>query len=162
MPQRSWSDEQLIEIVKSSTSVRAVIKNLGLIPAGGNYSQVTRAISRLNLKTNHFKGKAWNKGLTGIGKPRIPLPQILVRGTIFQSYKLKARLFKEGIKKKECEQCGWSKTTPDGYLPLELDHVNGDNTDNRLGNLRVLCPNCHSLQPTHRGRNQKRARVVKW
>jgi len=45
--------------------------------------------------------------------------------------------------------------TPDGYLPLELDHINGDHHDNRLENLRILCPNCHSLKPTHRGRRRK-------
>ena len=45
--------------------------------------------------------------------------------------------------------------TVEGYLPLELDHINGDRYDNRLENLRVLCPNCHSLTPTHRGRSGK-------
>ncbi len=57
--------------------------------------------------------------------------------------------------------CGWNKTTKDGRLPLELDHINGDSRDNRLTNLQILCPNCHSLQPTHRGLNKK-ARVVEW
>ncbi|MDE1988391.1 MAG: HNH endonuclease, partial [Patescibacteria group bacterium] len=41
-------------------------------------------------------------------------------------------------------------------LPLELDHINGDRHDNRLENLRILCPNCHSLKPTHRGRNMNK------
>jgi hypothetical protein len=63
--------------------------------------------------------------------------------------------FKEGIKKEECEMCGWAKSSLDGRIPLELDHINGDHHDNRLINLRILCPNCHSLQPTHRGKNKK-------
>lgn len=44
----------------------------------------------------------------------------------------------------------------DGRIPLELDHINGDRHDNRLENLRVLCPNCHSLKPTHRGLNRSK------
>lgn len=83
----------------------------------------------------------------------IPLCKILVRGSDYQSHKLKNRLLKEGIKPKRCEECNWAKTSSDGRLPLELDHINGDKRDNRLKNLRVLCPNCHSLKPTHRGRN---------
>ncbi|MGB4076287.1 MAG: HNH endonuclease [Minisyncoccia bacterium] len=43
-------------------------------------------------------------------------------------------------------------------MPVELDHVNGDRHDNRIENLRILCPNCHSLKPTHRGRNKTNCR----
>ena len=82
--------------------------------------------------------------------------KILARGVNFQSYQLKNRLFTAGLKLQQCEQCGWAEKTSDGYLPLELDHINGDRYDNRLENLRVLCPNCHSLTPNHRGRNGKK------
>lgn len=61
--------------------------------------------------------------------------------------------FAAGLKQPRCELCGWETLAPDGRLPLELDHVNGVRTDHRLENLRILCPNCHSLQPTHRGLN---------
>lgn len=63
----------------------------------------------------------------------------------------------DGLKPACCEECGWAKISNDGRLPLELDRINGDRNDNRIENLRILCPNCHSLQPTHRGRNKKRA-----
>ncbi len=142
-------------LVKESTSVRQVIKGLGLIPAGGNYDQVKKYIEEFDLKTKHFKGKAWNKGLVGLGKPLIPLEKILVKNSTYQSFKLKKRLFMVGLKNPWCEECGWAKKKFDGYLPLELDHKNGNRRDNRLANLRVLCPNCHSLKPTHRGRNKK-------
>ncbi|MFH1947346.1 MAG: HNH endonuclease [Candidatus Magasanikbacteria bacterium] len=155
MRPRKWTKSQLKKEARDSTSIRQVIKNLGLKPAGGNYSQIKKFLDLYNIDTSHFKGKAWNKGMRGIGVYRTKLEDILVKNSCYQSYKLKKRLFAKGIKKAECEFCGWHKYSDDGRLPLELDHINGDNSDNRLENLRVLCPNCHSLQPTHRGRNRK-------
>ena len=88
-------------------------------------------------------------------KAKIPLNQILKKNSNFQSYKLKNRLIKEGLKQAFCEECGWAKQTKDGRLPLELHHINGDPHDNRLENLEILCPNCHSLKNNYRGLNRK-------
>ena len=150
---RSWSELQLKDAVKNSKSYRQVLHCLGLKEAGGNYQQIKKYIKEYNFDISHFLGKVWNKGLKGIGKPRLPLESILVKDSDYQSFKLKKRLFLAGIKKPECEECGWAKRNSDGYLPLELDHINGNHKDNRLKNLRILCPNCHSLKPNHRGRN---------
>jgi 5-methylcytosine-specific restriction endonuclease McrA len=124
--------------------------------AGGNYTQVNKYIKEYNINTNHFTGQAWNKGNRGNGKPRIELKDILKKNNYFQSYKLKKRLFAAKLKPQHCEECGWNRKTKDGRMPLELDHINGDSRDNRIENLRILCPNCHSLKPTHRGRNIKK------
>lgn len=156
MSRRSWTDEQLIQAVQSSTSYRQVIKKLGLVPAGGNYEQVQSSIKRLKLDTDHFKGMGWSLGLKVTNNPSVPIENLLVNGSRPQSYKLKNRLFAEGLKLPKCEICGWSKISMDGRIPVELDHVNGDHYDNRIENLRILCPNCHSLQLSHRGRNKGR------
>ena len=153
---RKWDAGELGGAVSESTSIRQVIFKLGLIPSGGNYVQVKKYINEYDLKTNHFKGKGWSKGLSGIGKPKIPLSDILKVNSDFQSYKLKNRLYKEGLKSPKCEECGWQKKRFDGKIPVELDHINGIRSDNRLKNLRILCPNCHSLKNTHRGLNIKR------
>lgn len=152
MRKRSWTEGDLRVAVKSVFSYRQVLHRLGLQEAGGNYKQIKKYINEYDLNISHFKGRGWNAGLRGIGKVRIQLNDILVKNSTFQSYKLKKRLFSEGLKEEHCEICSWAKRTENGYLPLELDHINGDHTDNRLENLRVLCPNCHSLTPSHRGR----------
>lgn len=153
---KSWTDDQLIEYVAASFSYRMVIGKLGLVPAGGNYDQVKRRIKELSLDVSHFTGARWNVGerrkQTRFGRD---IESLLVNGGEYQSYKLKKKLFLAGLKFPKCEICGWAEKADDGRIPLELDHINGNRKDNRIENLRVLCPNCHSLQPTHRGKNKK-------
>ena len=156
MKKRSWSIEQLTSAVKSSRSYRQVILQLGLVPAGGNYAQLERYIKENNLDTSHFVGQGWNVGLKFKPFHKIPLNEILKNGSTFQSYKLKKRLFDEGLKKERCEDCGWAKESSDGRIPLEINHINGNPRDNRMENLEILCPNCHSLKPNYRGRNKKK------
>ena len=156
MRKRTWTAEQLDRAVKSSSSFRQVLAKLGLREAGGNYVQVQKYIAEQQLDISHFHGKIWNKGLRLPFRPRIPLEQLLIKNSKFASHKLKLRLIRANLKHQNCKECGWAKKSPDGYLPLELDHVNGDSRDNRLKNLRILCPNCHSLKATHRGRNKKK------
>jgi HNH endonuclease len=162
--QRSWTDEQLKTAIAKSQSYRSVLIELGLIPAGGNYVQVKIRAQELGYSTDHFTGKLWNKGRTYHTKVRPDLETLLIEDIAIQSYKLKQRLYESGLKQAKCEICGWAEQSPDGRIPVELDHINGNNRDNRIENLRILCPNCHSLQPTHRGRNKKvrYARVVEW
>ncbi len=157
---RSWTDEDLIVAVSSSRSYRNVLILLQLVPAGGNYDQIKRRITELKLSTEHFTGMGWNVGLKFVPKAPRPLEEVLVQDSSAQSFLVKKRLFREGLKSPECELCGWCKRSEDGRIPVELDHINGNHHDNRIENLRILCPNCHSLQPTHRGRNKK-TRLVK-
>ena len=153
---KKWTEQQLRQVAKKVKSIRQILKALHLKEAGGNYTQIKKYLASYKINTTHFTGKAWNKGMRGIGKPRLQLNEILISNSYYQSYKLKKRLFKAGLKKPQCEICGWCQKTKDGRTPLELDHINGNCHDNQLENLRILCPNCHSLQPTHRGRNIKK------
>ena len=98
----------------------------------------------------------WRKNRTFDFIPQKALKDILVQHSDFQSFKLKKRLFRDGLKTPKCELCDWAESAQNGRIPVELDHINGNRFDNRLENLRILCPNCHSLQPTHRGLNQQK------
>src|SRR5688572_8140300 len=125
---RGWTDDGLRRAVASSSSNAATLRALGLVPAGGNYAQVQRRIRELAIDTSHFRCQAWNKGLQLPARPSRPLEELLVKGTEVQSYKLKKRLIAAGLKKTACERCGWCERAPDGRIPLELDHINGDKT----------------------------------
>lgn len=158
MYKRKWTDSDLSGAVRTSYSIRQVIASLGLVPAGGNYQHVKRIISELNLDCSHFLGKGWASGMKFRFRPKKQLNEVLVANSHYQTHLLKQRLFDEKLKKPECEICGWSQKSVDGRIPVELDHINGDHLDNRLDNLRILCPNCHSLQTTHRGVNKVKYR----
>ena len=150
------TDDQFIQIVKESYSLAEVIRKSGLQVAGGNYETTKNRIKKLNLDTSHFTGQSWNKGKK-LGSNYYgnlkPLKEVLVENSNYQSYKLLKRLFSEGLKEHKCECCGLTKWQS-SEIPLELHHINGIHSDNRLENLQVLCPNCHALTDNYRGKNK--------
>ncbi|MGD8784757.1 MAG: HNH endonuclease signature motif containing protein [Thioalkalispiraceae bacterium] len=154
MKLHKYTLQQLQEAVKASTSMRQVLQSLNVAPYGGNYDVLRKAIKVYALDTSHFTGQAWNKGKSL--PARIPTESYLTNELPIQSYKLKNRLLKEGYFEHRCVMCK-STTWLDRPIPLELDHINGDNKDNRLNNLRLLCPNCHALTPTYRSKNSAKA-----
>lgn len=151
-----YDKEKLEKIVKCSLSISDVCRKLNILPVGGNYKTLKQKFIEYKIDTSHFTGRAWNVGarFRKFGK-EYSLSEILVKNSPYtQTYKLKLRLFKEGLKLEQCENCKnthWLEIK----IPLELDHINGDNTDNRIENLKILCPNCHALTPTYRGKNKK-------
>ncbi len=153
-PQRQgrkrWSDADLAHAVASCRSIRQVLMQLALKPAGGNYNQVKAAIERLGLNTTHFTGRRWNAG--GRFGPKRSLADLL-NSTTVSSYRLKQRLLAEGWLEPRCSHCRKSQWLG-GAIPLELDHIDGCPTNNRFDNLRLLCPNCHALTPTYRSRRR--------
>ena len=134
--------------------MRQVLLLLNVAAYGGNYDVLRKAIKHYKLDTSHFSGQAWNKGKSL--PARVLTEKYLQNKLPIQSHKLKNRLLKEDFFAHQCAQC---KNTMwlDQPIPLELDHINGDNKDNRLNNLRLLCPNCHALTPTYRSKNRARA-----
>jgi hypothetical protein len=149
-----YTEQDLRIAVGKSTSLRQVLLALGVSPYGGNYTVLKKAIRHFILDTSHFSGQAWNRGSKQ--PPKRALEQYLCNEAAISSYKLRNRLLKERILRPVCSNC--RNTAWLGHpIPLELDHISGNNKDNRLENLRLLCPNCHALTSNNRGKNKRKA-----
>ena len=152
MKLKKYTEKQLEDAVKESYSFAQTLKSLNIVPCGGNYVVLKKAIAHFNLNITHFTFQLWNKGKkTGARKP---LEKYLKNEAQISSNKLKKRLLAEKFFNWICSSCNLTEWL-NKPIPLELDHINGNSSDNRLENLRLLCPNCHALTPTYRGKNIK-------
>lgn len=146
----SYTKEEFIKAVSTSYSVREALQKLNLNPSGANYASFKKKCKSISIDTSHF-GCAGH--LEYNWSRTRPLEEILVVDSDYSSTSwLKRRLISKNLLRYECYECGISSWR-DKQLSLQLDHINGVNTDHRLENLRLLCPNCHSQTPTFAGRN---------
>jgi hypothetical protein len=159
---RRYTDSAIIEAVQSSRSIRQVLAKLNLSPTGANYIAIQQHFRRLQLDTAHLLGQGWLKGGTSSPwSPPKPLETILVEhSTCHATSRLKRRLIREGLLVNCCAICGSPPSWQGQPLVLILDHINGNRSDNRIENLRLLCPNCNSQQPTFAGRNKGRCNFI--
>ncbi len=151
---RSWTDEDFIKAIQENDSVAGVHRALGLkCQTGGAYLMVWTTVQRLGLDTSHWKGQGHLKGKSHNWAKRRPLSEVLVEGSTYKGPELKKRLVKEGHLVDVCAVCMLQPTWNGKPLVLQLDHINGVHFDNRLENLRVICPNCHTQTSTFGARN---------
>jgi hypothetical protein len=148
---KTWTFEELEAAVSTSRSYRQVLKTLGLNPDGGaSNALIKREVAKLKLDTSHFVGKGHLKGKKHNWTKAIPLEELLKANTpVSSSSRLKKRLIAEGILEEKCRKCGLENQWQNEPISLHLEHINGDETDNRRENLEILCPNCHSQTKTY-------------
>lgn len=153
---KKYTKENIEKIVKECGSIRQVLKKLGLKEAGGNYHNIKTKIKLFNIDTSHFHGKIWSRGKKWCKSKDISNKLVehstYSSGLPISTYVLKNQLLKLGYKEHFCEMCG-NSVWLGKPIPLELHHVNGNRFDNRIENLMLLCPNCHSLTENYRGKN---------
>ncbi len=153
---QKYTKENLGLVVRESGSIRQVLQKLGLEESGGNYENIKTRIKQFEIDTSHFHGMLWNKGKQWSKQKDISSKLVehstYSSGLPVSSFKLKNQLLKLGYKEHICEMCGSLEWLGE-KIPLELHHVNGNRFDNRIENIQLLCPNCHSFTDNYRGKN---------
>jgi len=154
---RFWQipKEILTEITKNSNTIAEIIKKCEMISSGASYKILKKRLEMENIDYSHIKlGLGSNKGRTFI-RDKIPLDQILVENSNYNRHNLKKRLISELGWSNTCFICKNNGTWLGKKLTIQLDHINGDSKDNRIENLRFLCPNCHSQTETFAGKQSR-------
>jgi len=147
--------EEIKKIFKESFSIADVCRMLNIRPVGGNYKRVHNLINKYSIDISHFIGQGWNKG----EKYKYPgkimsLDDILIKKSTYTNIGLlRIKLIKNGLKENKCENCGIIKWC-DKDISLHLHHIDGDNRNHELNNLKVLCPNCHSQTDNFGSKNK--------
>lgn len=144
--------EEFQKIVKAYDSLAKILEYFGV--GTGNYKTLKTRLASENIDYSHIKmGLDSNKYRTRPAKKHIS--EYLKENIKVSCQQLKRRLIKESIFEDKCVVCGQGSEWNGKDLVLQLDHINGDHDDNRLDNLRIICPNCHTQTPTFSGRKGK-------
>ena len=150
---REYAIDKLIENADKCVNMLDLCHKMGIESVGGeDYKEIRQIAQKLGieLKFSYKRNTMCNY------HPRIETKDILVKDSTYKNAtKLKNRLIEEGIKEYKCERC--KNTEWEGMpIPLQIHHMNGVHNDNRLENIQLLCPNCHSLTDTYAGKNANR------
>jgi Zn finger protein HypA/HybF involved in hydrogenase expression len=151
--------EELQELFDKCRSVTEILKILGFKPYNGNHRTLNERVrienidltkfeeNKKNWKTNHLKSMRSNAK---------SFDEIFCENSKYTSFQqIKKKLIELNIKDYKCQECGNNGIHNNRQLNLQLDHINGVSNDNRIDNLRFLCPNCHSQTDTFAGRRHK-------
>ena len=148
---KKFTKDEMIVFIKQSYSIADVCRLCGWKPIGGNYGIIKRYIKEYELDTSHFLGKRSNIGNRLNQHKEKKAENYLKKDSYIKLTTLRDKLVREGIKKYKCEECGISEWNGK-QISLQIHHINGDNTDNRIENIMFLCPNCHSQTDTFCGK----------
>jgi hypothetical protein len=151
------TDEELSLAVASSNSVSEALRKMGRTPHGGVHKHFTDRIARLEISTEHFfhsdgRRKQAARTLSATDVLILREPENGRRDT----KTLRNALFSSGIEH-VCAKCGQGDVWNGASLVLQVDHISGEWWDDRIENLRFLCPNCHAQELT-----RLKKRTFKW
>ena len=141
-----FSDEEFSQIVQESITYTEVCQKIGCSKSGDMFKRIKQRISNLELSTEHFNAK---------GKSPVKRTEanIFIENSTADQRTLRKWYIKGNYTLYVCSICGQKPIWNGKDLTLILDHINGHNHDDRLENLRWVCPNCNQQLPTTNGKH---------
>ena len=155
---RAYTKEWLEELCKNSYSYAEVLRKAGRKQGGGTQATLRKKIQEFNIDISHFTGQKWQNSPNQINKQisreKYSLDEVFIKNSPVTQKVLRGYVERHNILEYKCEVCGCDGHWQNGIISLEIDHINGNNSDNRIENIHYLCPNCHALTDTYRGKNK--------
>lgn len=146
----TFSNEEFAKIVAESSNMTEISLKLGYAAkSGSNYSRIRKRIDELHLSTEHFS-------LVNKRPVKRCVENIFIENSTADQKTLRKWYLEGNYTEYKCSICGQEPIWQGKELTLILDHINGHNKDDRLENLRWVCPNCNQQLPTTNGKNIKR------
>lgn len=149
----NWDEKLLRDAIKKSQCKSDVLRNLGISTKSGNFQTLDKYLKKYNIDDSnlvydHKRGNKWTKKRLN--------DEVFCDNSTVSKNTLKNRIFKENLIEYKCSLCGLRDFWNGNKIQLQIDHINGKNDDNRMENLRYLCPNCHSQTETYCMGNKKK------
>lgn len=155
-----WTKEILQAAVSASANTNDVLRHLGLELVGGHHAHISRRIKAYGIDTSHFVPVVRTERMRHNQRRRTS-EEILVEDTSSHARRVPSARLKRAMRElgfeERCALCGIEAVWLGEPLPLEVDHIDGNWRNNRVENVRLLCPNCHSTTDSYRGRGKGRA-----
>lgn len=155
---QKYTKEWLEELCSTSYSYAEVLRKAGRKQGGGTQETLKKKIQEFDIDISHFTGQGWNghsNTTTKTGSSeKYQLEEVFCKNSPVTQKVLRGYVERHNILDYKCVNCGCDGNWQGGKISLEIDHEDGDNTNNIIENLRYLCPNCHALTNTYRGKNK--------
>lgn len=150
---------ELEKAAKESLSAAETCRKLNLPDKSGTISRIKKFLIEKNVDLSHWTGQLWSKGKTSLDDPRLrkekSIENVFTENSNASSSYVRSLILKKNLLEYKCQICSMNPEWNGKQLNLQLDHINGVRTDQRLNNLRWLCPNCHTQTETYGGKNKK-------
>jgi ferredoxin len=148
-----YSEAEARAAIEASHTWTGALRLLGRCPTGGAPGVLKKWAGKWNIPTDHFDPNLARSAAAAAR--RTPIVEQLTENSTVNRQQLKRALYREGLKDRECELCGQGEMWNGTRISLILDHINGVRDDNRIENLRIVCPNCAATLETHCGRKNR-------
>jgi len=147
----SISDNEFRNLVERSDTYTDVLKYFHLSNKGSNSDVVKKRIHELDINISHFVTYRVTVPFSRVYSNS----EVYCKDSRYSSSSLRNRILSDHVVDYICSKCGLGNEWQGDTLSLQLDHINGDHFDNRIENLRFLCPNCHSQTKTFSSKGRK-------